>query len=115
MFFLVCDVYLIYKIYNEYFLEEYVKCEYLYIFCVLVYMVGMIDWLMYRIWYFFGGKNKKSIKKIFVIVGLDVSEYILDIYYVGFFDEEYIFVLGEEYKVYWFINKLFLYILLKNI
>ncbi|EGS9390675.1 glycosyl transferase [Salmonella enterica] len=104
----------IYKIYNEYFSEEHVKCEYLYISRASAYMVGMTDWPMHRIWHLFGGKNKKSIKKILAIAGLDASEHISDIHHVGFPDEEYIPVSGEEHKVHWLINKLFPYILLKN-
>lgn len=76
-------------------------------------MVGMTDWPMHRIWHLFGGKNKKSIKKILAIAGLDASEHISDIHHVGFPDEEYIPVSGEEHKVHWLINKLFPYILLK--
>ncbi|EBT8890147.1 glycosyl transferase, partial [Salmonella enterica] len=59
--FLARDAHLIYKIYNEYFSEEHVKCEYLYISRASAYMVGMTDWPMHRIWHLFGGKNKKSI------------------------------------------------------
>ncbi|EBK7227708.1 glycosyl transferase [Salmonella enterica] len=113
-FFLARDAHLIYKIYNEYFSEEHVKCEYLYISRASAYMVGMTDWPMHRIWHLFGGKNKKSIKKILAIAGLDASEHISDIHHVGFPDEEYIPVSGEEHKVHWLINKLFPYILLKN-
>lgn len=112
--FLARDAHLIYKIYNEYFSEEHVKCEYLYISRASAYMVGMTDWPMHRIWHLFGGKNKKSIKKILAIAGLDASEHISDIHHVGFPDEEYIPVSGEEHKVHWLINKLFPYILLKN-
>ncbi|MBJ4120581.1 hypothetical protein JGD61_25290 [Salmonella enterica subsp. enterica serovar Indiana] len=55
----------------------------------------MTDWPMHRIWHLFGGKNKKSIKKILAIAGLDASEHISDIHHVGFPDEEYIPVSGE--------------------
>lgn len=75
-------------------------------------MVGMTDWPMHRIWHLLVVRIRKVLK-ILAIAGLDASEHISDIHHVGFPDEEYIPVSGEEHKVHWLINKLFPYILLK--
>lgn len=112
--FLARDAHLIHKIYNKYFSTKSVESEYIYLSRASTYMLGMTDWPMHRIWHLFGGKNKKSISKILSVVGLDAKNYLSDIHNVGFPDENYIPIKGEEYKVHWLINKLFQQILLKN-
>lgn len=112
--FLARDAHLIYKIYNKYFSDDQIESEYVYISRASSYMIGMTDWPMHRIWHLFGGKNKKSLKKILSIAGLDAKKYISDIHNVGFPNEEYIPKQGDEHKVHWLINKLFSNILLKN-
>ena len=112
--FLARDAHLINKIYNKYFSIESIESEYIYLSRASTYMLGITDWPMHRIWHLFGGKNKKSIKKILSVVGLDAKNHLSDIHNVGFPDENYIPIRGEENKVYWLINKLFQQILLKN-
>lgn len=112
--FLARDAHLIHKIYNKYFSTNSVESEYIYLSRASTYMLGMTDWPMHRIWHLFGGKNKKSISKILSVVGLDAKNHLSDIHDVGFPDENYIPVKGEEHKVHWLINKLFQQVLLKN-
>lgn len=77
--FLARDAHLIYKIYNKYFSDDQIESEYVYISRASSYMIGMTDWPMHRIWHLFGGKNKKSLKKILSIAGLDAKN-IFQIY-----------------------------------
>lgn len=112
--FLARDAHLIHKIYEKYFKQEHIDSEYIYLSRASTYMLGMTDWPMHRIWHLFGGKNKKSIKKILSIVDINASDYLSDIHDVGFPDENYVPQQGEEQKTHWLINKLFEKILLKN-
>jgi len=112
--FLARDAHLIHKIYSTYFTKNSVESEYIYLSRASTYMLGMTDWPMHRIWHLFGGKNKKSLNKILSIVGLDAKNHLSDIHNVGFPDENYVPMNGEEHRVHQLINKLFQQVLLKN-
>ncbi|WP_241603066.1 HAD family hydrolase [Rosenbergiella nectarea] len=112
--FLARDAHLIHKIYKKYFTINSVESEYIYLSRASTYMLGLTDWPMHRIWHLFGGKNRKSLKKILSVVGLDAKDFLSDIHDVGFPDENYVPTKGEEHKVHWLINKLFQQVLIKN-
>ena len=112
--FLARDAHLIERIYNKYFNYTSIDSEYIYLSRASTYKMGMTDWPMHRIWHLFGGKNKKSISKIFSMLGLDAKLYMADLHHVGFPDENHVPQIGEEQKVHWLINKLFIQVMNKN-
>lgn len=106
--FLARDAHLIQKLYLKYFQEKYpFKQEYMYISRATAYKMGITDWPMQRIWSFFGGKNRKSIRQILNLFNLKENDYLSDIQEVGFPNAEYKPSEDESQKVHWLINKLF--------
>lgn len=112
--FLARDAHLIHKLYQKYFSSQLIKSEYIFLSRKSSYMMGMTDWPMHRIWHLFGGKNRKSIKKILAVIGIDSEQYLDDIHNVGFPGSDYVPNHNENHKIHWLINKLFQQILLKN-
>ncbi|WGE75308.1 HAD family hydrolase [Actinobacillus equuli] len=106
--FLARDAHLIQKLYLKYFQDKYFfEQDYMYVSRATAYKMGLTDWPMHRIWGFFGGKNRKSIKQILNLFNLKEEQYLLDLKEVGFPSADYRPSSEEAQKVHWLINKLF--------
>jgi predicted HAD superfamily hydrolase len=115
LLFLARDAHLIRDIFlNYYNKDRQFDYQYVYLSRASTYKMGMTDWPMHRIWHLFGGKNRKSIKNILSVIGLNAEEHLSDIHDVGFPDVNYVPSHGERDKVHWLINKLFMHALLQN-
>lgn len=106
--FLARDAHLIQKLYIKYFQDKYFfEQDYMYVSRATAYKIGLTDWPMHRIWGFFGGKNRKSVKQILNLFRLKEEDYLLDLKEIGFPNAEYKPSDEESQKVHWLINKLF--------
>lgn len=115
LLFLARDAHLIRDIFlNFYNKDRQFDYQYVYLSRASTYKMGMTDWPMHRIWHLFGGKNRKSIKSILSVIGLNAENHLSDIHDVGFPDENYVPSHHERDRVHWLINKLFTHALLQN-
>lgn len=114
--FMARDAYMILKLYKEYF-QQYnssISFEYIYASRASLYPISITDWPMHKIWHFFGGKSKRTVRQVFSMLGLDVDLHISDIYQVGFLSPDDIITDEQGHKMHTLINRLYFQIMQKS-